>query len=226
MFDRKQVIAKIQAMLKLQQETSFEGEAAAASKLIDKLCKEYGVSIEQATETMVEDESIKNFKRADHAHNCIVNAVAYYYDARAYVKRLETSNSINVIGSQAQQIQVQLYSEYLLEVMEREANTAYTAEKIIADLHNRSVDRSFKINFRKAFAIKIADRLKEMKLQENRVHEDKQAVEKALSTMRLRRGKNNRGPKGSGATAGNSAGGEVSLNRQASGAQTKYLAGA
>jgi hypothetical protein len=226
MFDRKQVIAKIQAMLKLQQETSFEGEAAAASKLIDKLCKEYGVSIEQATETIVEDEVLRNYKRADHAYNQIVNAVANYYDAKAYLHRTAEDRSVRIIGSQAQQIQVQLYSEYLLEVMEREAEIAYNAEKIIGDLHDRKVDRSFKINFRKAFALKIAERLREMKEQENRVHEDKQAVEKAMSTMRFYRGGNHTGPKGSGAAAGNSVGGEVSLNRQASGAQQKYLVGA
>ena len=226
MFDRKQVIAKIQAMLRLQQETSFEGEAAAASKLIDKLCKEYGVSIEQATETIVEDEVLKQFKRADHAYNQIVNAVANYYDAKAYLHHTLEGRSVSIIGSQAQQIQVQLYSEYLLEVMEREAEVAYHAEKVIADLHDRKVDRSFKINFRKAFALKVAERLKEMKEQENRVHEDKQAVEKALSTMRFRRGGNHSGPKGSGAAAGNSVGGEVSLSRQTSGAQQKYLAGA
>lgn len=226
MFDRKQVIAKIQAMLRLQQETSFEGEAAAASKLIDKLCKEYGVSIEQATETIIEDETLKEYKRADHAYNQIINAVANYYDAKAYIHHYTGSNAVKIIGSEAQQIQVQLYSEYLLEVMEREAEVAYHAEKVIADLHDRKVDRSFKINFRKAFALKVAERLKEMKEQENRVHEDKQAVEKALSTMRFRRGGNHSGPKGSGAAAGNSVGGEVSLNRQTSGAQQKYLASA
>ena len=226
MFDRKQIIAKIQAMLKLQQETSFEGEAAAASKLIDKLCKEYGVSIEQATETIVDEETLKEYKRADHAYNQIVNAVASYYDAKAFVHHTYESHAVKIIGSQAQQIQVQLYSEYLLEVMEREANTAYMAEKVIASLHDRAVDRSFKINFRKAFALKIAERLREMKEQENRVHEDKQAVEKALSTIRFRRGGNHSGPRGSGAAAGNSVGGEVSLNRQASGSKQKYLVGA
>lgn len=225
MFDRKQIIAKIQAMLKLQQETSFEGEAAAAAKLIDKLCKEYGVTIEQASETIIEHETLKEYKRADHAYNQIINAVANYYDAKAYVHHFVGSHELKIIGSEAQQIQVQLYSEYLLEVMEREAEIAYTAEKIMSELHDKKVDRSFKSNFRKAFALKITDRLREMKEQENRVHEDKEAVEKALSTMRFRHGKNNVGPRGSGAAAGSSVGGEVSLNRQASGAQQKYLAG-
>ena len=37
--DRKQVIEKIQAILKLQEGTTFDGEADNAAKMIDMLCK-------------------------------------------------------------------------------------------------------------------------------------------------------------------------------------------
>jgi NMD protein affecting ribosome stability and mRNA decay len=47
--DRQQVIAKIQSILKLQNGTDFEGEASAAARMIDKLCKQYGITVDEAT---------------------------------------------------------------------------------------------------------------------------------------------------------------------------------
>jgi PIN domain nuclease of toxin-antitoxin system len=46
--NRAQVIAKIKAMLSLQESTDFDGEAAAAANLIDKLCKQHGISVDDA----------------------------------------------------------------------------------------------------------------------------------------------------------------------------------
>lgn len=224
MTDRKAIIAKIQAMLKLQEQTSFEGEASAAAALIDKLCKQNGISLEEATTTQILDESIKDFKRIDQSYTLIVVAVADFYDAKAYVNYSEKGKSIKVIGSEAQQIQVQLYSEFLMEVMDRECKIAYEAEKLLADILGKQLTKSFIFNFKKAFAGKIFDRLREMKIEENRVHEDKDAVEKTLSTRRF--GKSNfKSAEGSGAQAGNSAGESASLNRQTSGSQQKYLSG-
>lgn len=224
--DKSKIIAKIQAMLRLQEQTSFEHEADAASKLIDKLCKEYGVSVEDAKQAIIEDEVLKEFKRADYAYTFIVNAVAKYYDAKAYIQRQgNRTNFVKIIGSEAQRIQVQLYSEYLLEIMDREADVAFSAEKIIASLHGRTADRTFKMNFRKGFAVKIAKRLEEMKLEQNREHEDKQAVQESIKLIKFCKGTKVRGPLGSGATAGISAAGEVSLSSQVSSRQQKCLTG-
>lgn len=225
MTDRKAIIAKIQAMLKLQEQTSFEGEASAAAALIDKLCKQNGISLEEATTTQILDESIKDFKRIDQSYALIVAAVAEFYDAKAYLKNSSSGKSLKIIGSEAQQIQVQLYSEFLMEVMDRECKVAYEAEKILAELTDGEVNRSFIFNFKKAFAGKVFDRLREMKIEENRVHEDKDAVEKTLSTMRFHRTSKFSSAKGSGAHAGSSAGEAASLNRQTSGSQQKYLSG-
>lgn len=222
--DRKAIIAKIQAMLKLQEQTSFEGEASAAAALIDKLCKQNGITLEEATATQIFDESIKDFKRVDQSYALIVGAVAEFYDAKAYLQHSANGKSLKVIGSEAQQIQVQLYSEFLMEVMDRECKLAYEAEKLLAELTDKTINKSFIFNFKKAFAGKIYDRLREMKIEENRVHEDKQAVQNTLSTMRFGRSKFT-SAKGSGACAGNSAGESASLNRQTSGAQQKYLKG-
>ena len=222
--DRQQVIAKIQSILKLQNGTDFDGEASAAAAIIDKLCKQYNVTLDEATKTQVFDESFITFKRINAAHALLLNAVATFYDAKAYLKNGDTK-SLQVIGSEAQQIQVRLYFDFLLGVMEKEAETAHKAEKVMAELTGAKVSRSFKINFRKAFADKVAERLRDMKIEEGRVHDDADVVNEKLSTMRFGRAKKMNGAKGDGAYAGDGAGSSVSLNRQASGSVTKSLCG-
>ena len=222
--DRAQVIAKIQSILKLQENTTFDGEASAAAAMIDKLCKQYGITISEATETQVFDEEFLSFKRVNAALSLLLNAVANFYDAKAYLKNGDTK-SIQVIGSEAQQIQVRLYYDYLVQVMEKEAEVAHKAEKILASLRGDSVSRSFKINFRKAFADKVSLRLHEMKKEEGRVHDDADAVKNKLSAMRFGRAKKMNGASGAGAYAGSNVGAGVSLNRQASGSVAKQLCG-
>ena len=184
--DRKQIIAKIQSILKLQEGTSFDGEASAAANLIDKLCKQYGITITEATETQVLDESFINFKRVNVALTTLLNAIATFYDAKAYMKNGDVK-SLQITG--------------------------------------KSVSRSFKLNFRKAFADKVALRLREMKEEENRVHDDAKAVSSKLSTMRFGRARRMNGASGEGAYSGSVVGAGVSLHRQASGSQQRQLCG-
>lgn len=51
--DRQAILDKIAAMLKLQESSNFEGESAAAAAMIDKLCKKYGVTLDEATTPQV-----------------------------------------------------------------------------------------------------------------------------------------------------------------------------
>lgn len=223
--NRAQVIAKIQSILKLQEGTSFDGEASAAAAMIDKLCKQHGITISEATETQVFDEEFSTFKRANYALTKLLNAIASFYDAKAYLKNEVSGKSLQIIGSEAQQIQVRLYYDYLVQVMEKEAEVAHSAEKVLASLRGDTVSRSFKLNFRKAFADKVALRLFEMKKEENRVHEDADAVSSKLSTMRFGRAKKMTGASGAGAYVGSNVGAGVSLNRQASGSVQRQLCG-
>jgi hypothetical protein len=223
--NRQQVIAKIKSMLKLQESTDFDGEASAAASMIDKLCAKYGITLQEATEVIATDEQFSTFKKMDEAYAILLNAVANFYDAKAYINNSVNGKSFNVIGSEAQQIQVNLYFEYLLEVMNREADKAYLAEKVIAELTGKTTNRSFKVNFKKAFSRQVQERLIQMKKDENRVHEDKNAVDKALSTRRFGRGRSMKGAVGDGAGAGANVGSGVSLNRQASGSTAKQLCG-
>jgi hypothetical protein len=223
--DRQQVIAKIQSILKLQQGSDFEGECQNAAEMIDKLCKKYNVSVEEVSQTQVLDESFNSFKRVNQAHATLLNAIASFYDAKAYLKNNTDSKSLQIIGSEGQQIQVRLYFDYLVQVMEREAETAHKAEKVLAQLTGATVSRSFKLNFRKAFADKVALRLQEMKQEENRVHDDAEAVSNKLSKMRFGRARKFTGPQGAGATVGANVGAGVSLHRQANGSEQRQLCG-
>ena len=224
--DRKQVIEKIQSILKLQEGTTFDGEADNAAKMIDMLCKKYGVTIDEATEVQVEDEIFLKFKKINVAYATLLNAIAYFYDAKAYLKTDANGNkTIQVIGSEAQQIQVRIYFDYLVDCMEKETETAHKAEKILAQLQGNTLSRSFKTNFRKGFAEQVMNRLQDKKKQEGRVHEHKAVTDKALSTRRFNTSRRMNGASGYGGNAGASAGGSVSLNRQASGASQKQLAG-
>lgn len=222
--NRQDIINKIQAMLKLQESTSFENEAATAAALIDKLCKQYEISVDEVGKVQILDESFHTYKRANNAYNLLLNAVASFYDGKAYLTTGDVK-SIRIVGSEAQQIQIKLYFEYLYEVMDRECNTAYSAEKVISELTGSSLSRSFKTNFRKAFAEKVAVRLREMKIEQNRIHDDADAVKEQVALMNLGRAKRVAGASGSGAFAGSSVGSSVSLNRQASGASQKALCG-
>lgn len=224
--DRKQVIEKIQAILKLQEGTTFDGEADNAAKMIDMLCKKYGVTIDEATEVQVDDEVFLKFKKINVAYATLLNAIAYFYDAKAYLKTDVNGNkTIQVIGSEAQQIQVRIYFDYLVDCMEKETETAHKAEKIIAQLQGNKLSRSFKTNFRKGFAEQVMNRLQDKKKQEGRVHEHKAVTDKALSTRRFNTSRRMNGASGYGGNAGASAGGSVSLNRQASGASQKQIVG-
>ena len=188
--------------------------------------KKYGVTIDEATEVQVEDEIFLKFKKINVAYATLLNAIAYFYDAKAYLKTDVNGNkTIQVIGSEAQQIQVRIYFDYLVDCMEKETETAHKAEKIIAQLQGNTSLAVSKTNFRKGFAEQVMNRLQDKKKQEGRVHEHKAVTDKALSTRRFNTSRRMNGASGYGGNAGASAGGSVSLNRQASGASQKSLCG-
>lgn len=100
--------------------------------------------------------------------------------------------------------------------MDREAQLAYEAEKVLADVMEVSLSKGWKQNFRKAMAETISERLEEMKQEEDPVSEaDAQAV--AIAKANIDFGKNHRCGRshGAGAQSGAAVGSTTSLNRQA-----------
>jgi hypothetical protein len=226
--DRQAILDKIAAMLALQESSNFEGEANAAAKMIDRLCKKYGVTVNEATTPQVLTEEMYNMKRMKDAELTLFCAVARFYDAKGYVKcdfsQGRRVSRFTCIGTEAQQIQVKLYYEFLKENMEREAEKAYHGEKILAELLGNTFTRAgFKVNFTKAFAIKVRDRLDEMKkTREPHEHKEVTAIEVAKVKFGKRRSS---GGNGWGGQLGGEAGANVSLNKQTGGSQQLALTG-
>lgn len=221
--DRNQVIAKIKSILELKNSSDFEGECQNAADMIEKLCKKYGVDLDTINKPEILDEVFQEFKKMNSANAMLLNSVANYYDACAYISRKD-GKSLNIIGSEAQIIQTRLYFEYLHDVMEKEAEKAFLAEKVLADLiGSASPTKSFKHNFRLAFAKNVQDRLVEMKDKE---HEHAKFTKDALAVRKFGKAKSISSGSGDGAYAGASSGSTVSLNKQASGASHKFLTAA
>jgi hypothetical protein len=225
---REQIISKIQSMLRLQEKTDFEGEASAAAKMIEKLCKQYGITVQEASEPIAKDEAFSAFKRKDGAYAILLNAVANFYNAKLYLKtnRYEGVKTYQIIGTEAQQIQTKLYFDFLYESMIKECELAYKAEKVIADIQGKPMQRSFRTNFKKAFANQVSVRLIALKDEQENNDADAAAVKKKLSQMRLTKGSAISGPQGQGAQSGLTSGSNVSLNRQTAGRKQMALAGA
>ena len=218
--DKQAIINKIQAMMRLQENTTFEGEASAAAAKIDKLCKEYGLTVEDINSVNVDDSIFLEYKKRNTVKFIILGAVAGFYDAKAY----SSGNELRVIGSEAQQIVVKIYFDFIIDCMEAEAEKAHKAEKILAELTGQTVSRTYKNEFRGAFANSVKNRLYEMKRDENRVHEHAQAAKKKITTYHFKSASLKLSV-GNGTAAGEDAGNSVSLYRQTNGANLKQLKG-
>jgi hypothetical protein len=226
--DRQSILEKIAAMLALQESSTFEGEAAAAAEMIDKLCKKYGVTIDEATTPQVLDEIKFSQKRMSEADFVLFCAVARFYDARGYVNYDRSQGRkvthFKCIGTEAQQIQTQLYYQFIHECMVNECEKAYQAEKVLAELLDKNFTRAgFKTNFYKAFADKVKERLRELKIERgDHEHKEYTAIVVADRKILYRRTKE---AGGWGGVAGYDAGSQVSLNKQTGGRQTLALSG-
>ena len=226
--DRQQILDKIAAMLKLQESSNFEGQCSAAAELIDRLCAKYGVTLQEATTPQVLTESYKETGRLNDAEFRLFCAVARFYDAKGFVQYDNTGGrriyTFKCVGTQGQQIQVQLYFEFLLEQMNKECEKAYKGEKILAEILGQTFTRAgFKSNFQKAFSVKVKERLDEIKLQRED-HEHKQFTAVEIGKLKLSSRRMGTGY-GWGAQLGNDSGSQVSLNKQAGGGQQLALAG-
>ena len=225
--DRQAILDKIAAMLRLQQSSSFDGESAAAAAMIDKLCAKYGVTVEDATKVQILDEVHNETKRLSDADFILFCAVARFYDAKGYVfsdyAQGRKVSQFKCIGSEAQQIQTRLYYDFFKDVMKKECDKAMKGELILAELTGQPFDKAgFRSNFYKSFALRVKDRLDEMKATRE-PHEHKDATAVVVAERRFGH-KRIGSASGWGGALGSDAGSNVSLNRQATaGRQTLQL---
>jgi hypothetical protein len=214
--NRQQVIEKIKSMLKLQESTDFDGEAQNAARLIDKLCKEYNISIEDAHRPEILTEVFEKFRKISYANHMLFTSICYFYDAIPLISTVKnTSRTFKIMGSESQIIQARLYYDYLLEVMERESAKALQAEKILAQLTgSKPPSKAFGPNFRKAFAIRVSERLSEIK---EHAHEHAKYTEEKFKESGIKTQKHKDTEIGVGGYEGSVIGSDVSLNKQTTG---------
>lgn len=183
--DRKEVMDKIRAMMSLKEGTSFEAEADNAARMIDRLCEKYGVTVSDAMTPEVLTETFQSFKRFNSPIAVLLSSVARFYDSVAFVDN--RNKELKILGTEAQQIQVRLYFEYLHDCMEKECKKALAGEKLLASLIGATPPtKNFSNNFRIAFSQSVKERLTEMKKAENRIHDDAEHTKNAAALIRIR----------------------------------------
>jgi len=177
--------------------------------------------LDDAIKPQILDEVFTSGRTRDYT-KIILAALARFYDAKAYFKN---TGDVHVIGSEAQQIQVKLYHEFVASCMDKEAKKAHQGEQVLAELlGNPAPTRSFLHAFKLSFSRTVSKRLDEMKVEQNRKHDHADYTAAMVKTYRFGNW-SGKSANGSGALAGQSAGDSVSLRKQASGSSQRQLCG-
>jgi len=155
-----EIKAKIAKVMRVQ-ESSNANEAANATDFLEKLCKQYGVTANdinadydpEKDEVVVVD--LFRGKRLDKAESWVLNSITKFFNGRLVrFGGRDAGITLKIVASRGNQIQIELYFDYIMEVMTKLADNAKAA--------NPYSPRSFKADFRKGFALTIGSRLKEM----------------------------------------------------------------
>ena len=167
---------KIAKLLRLQTSNNA-GEAANAAAFVEKLCAKYNVSSSDCQDydpnrdEVIEFASGKSYVKANVPEQTLIYAVARYFNGRTiityeheglpyYLAPDSPRKVLKIIASRGNKIQIELYLEYLIEVM----NKLATEAKKSGVAGTRST--TYKTNWKKGFATRIANRLMEMKRQQ------------------------------------------------------------
>lgn len=249
--------AKIAKLLRLQ-ESSNANEAANAAAFVEKLCREHGISpseidkeYDPEIDAPVHWVQGSVFSRVDHAAWTLLAGVSNYFNGKTVQRDFSINDKqagidvawdftrrqrvIEVCATKGNKIQIELYYEYLLDVMNKLADEAKAEDLLKGDS-----TPAFRSNFRKGFAATIRSRLAEMKYEAERegsvatgapglVVQSKNKREydsmMALYTKRHPRVSSGGGGTygGSGTRAGINAGRSAGLNRQMSTAGQRAL---
>lgn len=167
-FDKEAIKARIAKMLRLQASNNV-GEAANAAAMVEKLCQEYGLTSSDLADCAREEDDSRevvcmeikvNGKRVSVGKKWLLNAVAKYFNGAMVGKQLEGGGwNYEVTASVGNQIQIDLYFDYLIEQAKRQSEIA-KGEALDRGL---TIDRGFAATFLKGFALEVAHRLRKMK---------------------------------------------------------------
>jgi len=157
-----EIKSKLAKLLRLSK-SSNANEAAVAIQKFETLCVQHGVAKQDITadfdpelDVIIETSFGRTYKKRDIAIYRLISAVAKYYNGVLMIDndRLD-GKQLKIIASKSNQIQIELYSDFLIDEMERLSKQAKK--------ENKQTPRSFRANFRKGFALAINKRLVELK---------------------------------------------------------------
>ena len=157
-----EIKSKLAKLLRLSK-SSNANEAAVAIQKFETLCVQHGVAKQDITadfdpelDVIIETSFGRTYKKRDIAIYRLIAAVAKYYNGVLMIDhdRLD-GKQLKIIASKSNQIQIELYSDFLIDEMERLSKQAKK--------ENKQTPRSFRSNFRKGFALAINKRLVELK---------------------------------------------------------------
>ena len=235
--------SKIAKLLRMQT-SGNANEAANAAAMVHKLCQEYGLSpdhIDPNADSTAHQPThwFMNYmgKRRNAEQCMLLSGVVYYFNGRLIYTENQGQVCCDVFASEGRRIEIEVYFEYLIETMAKQADEMREKEDPFRE------DPTFKRNFRKGFAEKVARRLYNMREEEQVEAEDNNDQEALVA---LSRGKQERerinklvkhtyprlgrssgfsGSRGSGGSSGRAAGSRVGLNRQMAKGSSRQLKG-
>jgi len=156
-----EIKAKIAKVMRMQ-ESSNANEAANATEFLEKLCRQHGVTAgdinadyDPERDDVVVVELFRGY-RLDKAESWVLNSITKFFNGRLiqFGGRRE-GITLKIVASKGNQIQIELYFDYIMGVMTKLADDAKSA--------NPNSPRTFKADFRKGFALTIGSRLNELK---------------------------------------------------------------
>ena len=168
-----EVKSKIAKLLRLQTSNNA-GEAANAAAFVEKLCVKYNVSstdckdYDPEKDEVVEFKFGKSYQKANIPEQNLIHGVVKYFNGQTIITHANPDDYycnkriMNIIASKGNQIQIELYLEYLIETMNKLADEAKKSGGF------GTASSTYKTNWKKGFSMKIANRLLAMKNEQKR----------------------------------------------------------
>ena len=247
-----EIKAKIAKLLRMQASAN-ENEAANAALLVEKLCRQHGISSAEVSadfdpekDQAIAWDALAYGKRRDAAEVQLLAYVAHFFNGEVISKCRDGRTLVEVIATQGHRVEIEVYFDFLQETMNSQADRAKAAEDPF------KLDRTFRQNFRKAFVDSVGRRLHEIRRDQMRQEREAESMPRPAGTSapglvaqkrrnieqqavdalcrklhpRLGSGSSFTWARGSGSQHGRAAGAKVGLNRQVSTGRTLALAGA
>ena len=176
--DRRRIKAKIAKLLRMQA-SSNENEAANAALLVEKLCRQHGISSTEISADFDPDkdqaiawDALAYGKRRDAAEVMLLSYVATFFNGQCISKCRKGQNTIEVIATQASRLNP-------FRVPSRDDGQADRAK---AAEDPFKLDRSFRQNFRKAFVDSIGRRLYEIRRDQRQQEQEAEQMPRPAGT--------------------------------------------